>query len=92
MTEEYIPAYLDDSLDGRLSQARIEYLREKRNSKTKYREAVKFHDLMVQKKLRLSDKNLDKHDRMILLIRTYRRKFYLEWLEHEEEQNKRFDA
>lgn len=83
---EYIPAFLDDSLDGRISQARIEYLRSRRQSKLKYRSALNFHNKMLNKQLKPSDKNIMKWDRAIIMIRAYRRNHYLEWIKHEEVQ------
>lgn len=76
---EWVPRYLGDSIDDHISQLKIEYAAFKRREKQVYQSAVKYCDMMSKRQIKLTDKSIMKHDRALLIVRKYRRKYLIEW-------------
>ena len=77
---DHKPRHLCKTEDDRISQLKIELAAKRRSDKKAYLEAEELHEKMMRRELPLSDINIAKHDRAIMIIRKYRRDHYLQWV------------
>ncbi len=65
-----------NATDEDISRAYTELMHSLRAEVSVYKKAMEFHWEMVDRKFPNSDKNIDKWDRALLIIRKYQTKYY----------------
>ena len=67
--------------DKEISELKLQVARIQKQEIYVYDKAIKFHNSMIENKRKKTEKNLNIHDRALLIIRNYRHKYYYDFVQ-----------